>query len=568
MGTGGDIVEDELLGGPSAQQGRNAVVEFGFPHQKAFFRRDLHGVAQGGNAPRYDGYLLDRIGPGQGHGHDGMTQLVVGHDFLFGGIDQAVFFLQSGHHALDGFFNLRHSETLFVAPDRQKGGFVDKIGQIRTDHAGGHAGDFFSIDNAFGFHLVEVDFQDVGPAAFVRSVDKHLAVEAPRPQQGGVQNLRPIGRGHQNDTDIRVEAIELDQQLVQGLFSFIVTAGHADAPGLAQCIQFVDEYDARRFFFGFLEKVSHARGAQADKHFNELGSAQAEKGYAAFSRHGFRQQCFTGAGRTDQQDAAGNLSPDTGVASRLLEEGGHLFKLLPGFVHAGGILEADRDIILHVDLGLVFANGHKSGLLLEPAHHEHPDAEEQGDRYHPGHDGAQEIRFDSAGIGDIVLFQQLGNAWIHAHCSKQRAFFGTAVGGDHAALDIVFRNGDFGHLALFHQLDKLAVGYVFHHQGRGDHVMEQQDQPYPQEHIPQGKFVLFFHGSSFQFLFNMIPIQRCAMTITVNGCGVAPATRDPSIPGMSRVPVADRMRRDRPGFASLPRYRAGLAVFRNPMPWL
>jgi len=43
--------------------------------------------------------------------------------------------------------------------------------------------------------------------------------------------------------------------------------------------------------------------------------------------------------------------------------------------------------------------------LLEAAHHEHPDTEKQGDRYHPGHDRAQEIRFDPAGIGDIVLFQ-------------------------------------------------------------------------------------------------------------------------------------------------------------------
>jgi hypothetical protein len=48
-------------------------------------------------------------------------------------------------------------------------------------------------------------------------------VETPSTQEGGIKDLRPIGRREQNQPFARIETIELREQLIEGLLSLIVT---------------------------------------------------------------------------------------------------------------------------------------------------------------------------------------------------------------------------------------------------------------------------------------------------------------------------------------------------------
>ena len=66
--------------------------------------------------------------------------------------------------------------------------------------------------------------ENLRPALQVGAVEHHLAVEAARAQQGWVQDLWPVGGGQKDDAFLRVEAIHLRQELVQGLLPLIVTA--------------------------------------------------------------------------------------------------------------------------------------------------------------------------------------------------------------------------------------------------------------------------------------------------------------------------------------------------------
>ena len=80
-----------------------------------------------------------------------------------------------------------------------------------------------------------MDLQDRLAAIDVGPIDDHRAVESARPQQGGVERLGPIGRRHDDDAAIGVEAVHLDEQLVERLLAFVVAAdgvaGRASCPG-------------------------------------------------------------------------------------------------------------------------------------------------------------------------------------------------------------------------------------------------------------------------------------------------------------------------------------------------
>jgi hypothetical protein len=54
-----------------------------------------------------------------------------------------------------------------------------------------------------------------------------LAVEASRAQQGRVEHVRPVGCRNNDDTHTGLEPVHFDQQLIQGLFAFVVSAAKA-----------------------------------------------------------------------------------------------------------------------------------------------------------------------------------------------------------------------------------------------------------------------------------------------------------------------------------------------------
>ena len=196
-----------------------------------------------------------------------------------------------------------------------------------------------------------MQLQDLQARGLVGPIDQHLAIEAAGPQQRRVEDLRAVGRGHQDDTDARVEAVQLDEQLVQRLFPLFVR-DRADAARLAQRVELVDEDDARRLLLGLFEQVAHARGADADEHLDEVGAADREERYARLARDGARQQRLAGSGRSDQQDALGQLGAQPAESRRRLQEVDDLAQLFLRLVDARDIGEADVDVLLHVDLGL------------------------------------------------------------------------------------------------------------------------------------------------------------------------------------------------------------------------
>ena len=79
----------------------------------------------------------------------------------------------------------------------------------------------------------------------VRAVEDDLAVEAAGAQQRRVQDVRPVGGGDHDHVGVGVEAVHLDQDLVEGLLALVVGAAEAGAALAADRVDLVHEDDAR-----------------------------------------------------------------------------------------------------------------------------------------------------------------------------------------------------------------------------------------------------------------------------------------------------------------------------------
>ncbi len=117
-----------------------------------------------------------------------------------------------------------------------------------------------------------VDFQD-GSAPFdVRTVEYHLPVETAGSQQGRVENVRAVRGRDDDDVGVGVEAVHLDQDLVERLLALVVAATETGAALASNGIDFVDEDDARGISLRLVEQVAHTGGADTHEHLDEFGA--------------------------------------------------------------------------------------------------------------------------------------------------------------------------------------------------------------------------------------------------------------------------------------------------------
>ena len=65
-------------------------------------------------------------------------------------------------------------------------------------------------------------------------------------------------------------------------------------------IDFIDKDNTGSMVLCLVEQVADTGSAHADKHLDEFTAADGEERHAGFAGNGFRQQRFTGAGRSDK----------------------------------------------------------------------------------------------------------------------------------------------------------------------------------------------------------------------------------------------------------------------------
>src|SRR5207248_5021875 len=176
-------------------------------------------------------------------------------------------------------------------------------------------------------HFARVYLEDLQPTKLVRAIDQHLAIEASRTQERRVEDFGPVRCRDENEALRRIEAVHLDQKLVERLLFFVVSAQTVRAARATERVQLVDEDDRRSAGTRLLEKIAHARRADADEHLDELRAVDREERHARFARDCASEKRLARARRTDEQHALGNVSAETRIALGILEEADDFLQL-------------------------------------------------------------------------------------------------------------------------------------------------------------------------------------------------------------------------------------------------
>ena len=241
------------------------------------------------------------------------------------------------------------------AARREERGFVDDIGQLRAGVTGRAARNDRKID-AFGqLHFLGMHAQNFFAAFHVGKIDGDLAIETARAQQRRIEHIGPVGRRDDDDAFLGIEAIHLDEQRIERLLAFVVTAADAVAAMAADRVDFVDENDAGRGFLALLEHVAHAAGADADEHLDEVRAADGKERHVRFAGDGAGEQGLAGAGRADQQHAFGNAAAEFLKLLRVAQELDQFLHFVLRFLDAGDVLKGDLVLVARQHARLRFA---------------------------------------------------------------------------------------------------------------------------------------------------------------------------------------------------------------------
>ena len=284
--------------------------------------------------------------------------------------------------------------------------------------------DHLEVDVGRERHLAHVHLQDLLAADEVGVRDHDLAIEAAGPQQRRVEHVGPVGRRNDDNAFVLLEAVHLDEQLIERLLALVVAAAEARAAMPADRVDFIDEDDAGRVLLGLLEHVAHAARADADEHFDEVGAGNGEERHVGFARDRARGQGLAGARRADEQHAARDAPAELLELLRIAQEFDDLLQVLLGLVDARDVLESDAPLRLGQKLGLRLAEAHRlAGAALHLPRHIDPQAEEQQHRQHAGNDRQQPVVAVRRRLGrdrHVLLVQHLDEAGIARRIGLER----------------------------------------------------------------------------------------------------------------------------------------------------
>src|SRR5450756_1269359 len=293
--------------------------------------------------------------------------------------DDSRLLLRSSDDLVDGFLDLFHRDIRLAPADGKQRALVQQVLQIGSCKAGGLLGNRDKHDVNRKRLVRSVHLEDLLPSLGIRKVDDNAPIEAARTQQSRVENVRPVRGRKDDDALVRVKAVHLDEQLVQGLLTFIVAAADACAAMAPHGVDFVDEHNAWSILLRLCEQVPDAACAHADKHLDELRTRHVEERHFGLAGDCASKQRLSTARRSNQQCALGNLGTHYRKLLGVLEVVDQLARLFLGLIQAGNILKRHARAIVHEQLGLALAKPDHLVVLatLHALHHEEPEPEQE-----------------------------------------------------------------------------------------------------------------------------------------------------------------------------------------------
>ena len=252
---GGNVIHCQLFRYTTAEQYNQIIQHFLLGGIEFFFLRQAHGKAAGTSAG-YNGYRMHRILCRQTAGCNGMTCLMIRSQLLLTFTHDTALLFRTHDNLEEGILNILHADQTLVAACCQQSCFIQQVLQICTGKACGGFCNGIKPDIRVKLLTAGMYTQDCFTALHIRFAYIDLTVKASRTQQCRIQNILTVGCCNDNDAFICTKAIHLNQQLVQRLFPFIMSAAKACTSVASHCVNFVDEYNRRGIFLCLIEQVT------------------------------------------------------------------------------------------------------------------------------------------------------------------------------------------------------------------------------------------------------------------------------------------------------------------------
>ena len=297
-------------------------------------------------------HFLDLVAAGEEFRHDGVTGFVISGDALVRLGDHAALFLRSGDDLVDAFQKVDHDDDLSARARRQNSRFVEQVFYVRARKTAGHAREYLKGYVGRERLVARMHLEDRLSALDVGKGDIDLPVESARAQQRGVEDIRAVGRRHDDYPLVLFKAVHLHEQLVERLLSFVVSAAQARASLAPDGVYFVDKDYAGHVALRLIEQVAHPRRARSDEHFHKVGTADREEGHARLARDGFGKKRLTRSGRSHEQNALGDSRAQRGELGGRFQKFDYLLQFLFFLVRAGDVVKTHLHVHVHARLEL------------------------------------------------------------------------------------------------------------------------------------------------------------------------------------------------------------------------
>src|SRR3989338_8356574 len=133
---------------------------------------------------------------------------------------------------------------MFVAR-RQYRRFIHYIFEVGAGKSRSSFGNPAKVNVFFNNFSSRVDFKNRFAVVKVGRVKNDSAIKSARPEQGCVQNIRPV-RGRENyDSFVWFKTVKLNKNLIQCLFSFVMSSAKASSPLSSNRVNFVNKDNGR-----------------------------------------------------------------------------------------------------------------------------------------------------------------------------------------------------------------------------------------------------------------------------------------------------------------------------------
>ena len=315
--------EHHLFGGASAHGDDEIRLQLLDGNAEAVMLREPHDEAES-LAVGNDGGAVHLVGTRNQAGAQGVPRLVDRHEPALFGRQHEGAPLKAHHDLVAGGLQMLAGDEVGALPRGEDRRLVDQVAEIRPGEAWRSLGDDGEIDARGEPHVAGVNIEDRLAAADVGQPHMDLPVESARAQEGRIEHVDPVGGADHDHAGGGVEAVHLDEKLVEGSLEFPVGRRSAAAALAADGVDLVDEDQAGRTLAGLLEQLGDPTLGDADERSREVAARHGQEGHSCLAGERLGDEGLAGSGRSDHQEPAGNAGAHLLEGLSVLKEGDHL----------------------------------------------------------------------------------------------------------------------------------------------------------------------------------------------------------------------------------------------------